>query len=349
MLGRQRAGHARHRIEPQPRKQDAPPAEAVGQRAPDELGGREPGQEQRDGELGGGRVGAVEGGQRGQRGQEHVDGQRPQPHHRGEEDGDGAQAHPRFAGRRQAANSRRSRPGRPQPGMTAPLVHRPHAVHPHAVHAHGRRVEPARPGGQVVHAALGAAAHRLRVEEHEVGPGARAEPAAAGNAVGVGHRARHRAHRLLEGEVAALARPVPEEVQAEARVAEEGEVRARVGQGHRGVGVVQQPLHLGLVDVEEAAVEHGVELAVEAEVEEGVPRVLAALAGQLADGLALEPPVLGARHLRDRQVIPVLVAEAVGHAGLADLLLERGAERRDRPAPRGSAPPRRPRWRAARR
>ena len=108
---------------------------------------------------------------------------------------------------------------------------------------------------------------------------------------------------------------MPEEVQAEARVAEEGEVGARVGQGHRGVRVTQEPLHLALVDVEEAAVEHGVELAVEAEVEEGVPGMLAALAGQRADGLALERPVLGALHLRDRQVIPVLVAEAVRHAG----------------------------------
>ena len=43
--------------------------------------------------------------------------------------------------------------------------------------------------------------------------------------------------------------------------------------------------------------------------------------------LSSEAPVLRPLHLRDGQVVPVLVAEAVGNAGLADLVLERRAER----------------------
>jgi hypothetical protein len=104
----QRAGEAGRRVEAEPGEEDAPAAEAVGERAPDELGRRQAGQEQRDGELGGGGVGAVEGGERGQRGQEHVDGQGSQPHHRGEEDGDPAEP-----GGRRAAHERRISHGSP--------------------------------------------------------------------------------------------------------------------------------------------------------------------------------------------------------------------------------------------
>src|SRR5580765_4000345 len=60
----------------------------------------------------------------------------------------------------------------------AALVHGAHAVDPDAVKAHRGRVEAGRAGRQVVDAPLGAAAHRLRIEEHEVGPGAGHEGAA---------------------------------------------------------------------------------------------------------------------------------------------------------------------------
>src|SRR6185369_8106438 len=94
-----------------------------------------------------------------------------------------------------------------------------------------------------------------------------------------------------------------------------------------GIGMAQELLHLVLVDIEQAAVEHRVELAVEAEVEEDVPRVAALVACELADGLVEETLVLRPLHLGDGQVIPVLVAEAIGDAGAPDLVLERRAER----------------------
>src|SRR5262245_62179449 len=173
-------------------------------------------------------------------------------------------------------------------GHEPALVHRPDPVDPDAVQAYRRRVEPAGPGGQVADPALLATTDRPRVEEHQIGPGARLQPASLPDSVGVGHRAGDRAHRLLEREVAALACPVAEEVQSEARIAEEGQVGARVGERDGRVGMPEQTPDLVLIDVEEPAVEHGVQLTVETEIEEGIPRVLTTLAGQGADGLALE-------------------------------------------------------------
>src|SRR5688572_9327783 len=98
-----------------------------------------------------------------------------------------------------------------------------------------------------------------------------------------------------------------EEMQAEACVAEEGQVRAGVGEGDRGMRMAQQLLHLVLVGVEQAAVEHRVELTVEAEVEKDVERIPAALLRQLGDAPTDERTMRLARHAHDRQVGPRLV------------------------------------------
>ena len=84
-----------------------------------------------------------------------------------------------------------------------------------------------------------------------------------------------------------------EQVQAEAGVAEEGEVGTGVGERDRGVGMAQELAHLVLVGVEQAAVEHRVQLAVEAEVEEHVERMAPGLLGQRPDRLALQVTMLG--------------------------------------------------------
>src|SRR4029453_11377020 len=108
-------------------------------------------------------------------------------------------------------------------GHESALVHRPDPVDPDAVQAHRRRIEPAGPGGQVVDPALLTTTDPPRGEEHQIAPGARLQPASLADSVGVGHRAGDRAHRLLEREVATLARPVAEKGQSEPRIAEEGQ------------------------------------------------------------------------------------------------------------------------------
>ncbi len=143
---------------------------------------------------------------------------------------------------------------------------------------------------------LGAAAHRRRIEEQEICPRVGHEPPAALEAIGVGHVAGHALDRLLERQITALADPVAEQVQTEARVAEERQMRAGVRQRDGGVRVTEELSHLVLVGVEELAVEHRVELAVEAEVEEDVELVSAGLARELRDGLADERAMLGPGH-----------------------------------------------------
>ena len=64
-------------------------------------------------------------------------------------------------------------------------------------------------------------------------------------------------------EVAALAHPARQEMQAEARVAHIDEVRAGVGQRHHARLVLQQLRHAVVADIEEAAEERGLEILVE--------------------------------------------------------------------------------------
>ena len=49
-------------------------------------------------------------------------------------------------------------------------------------------------------------------------------------------------------------------MEPEPRVAQKRQMRARVGQRHRRVGMAEEPPHLVLVDIEEPAVEHRVQL-----------------------------------------------------------------------------------------
>ena len=165
-----------------------------------------------------------------------------------------------------------------------------------------------------MNAALGAAADGLRIEEQQIGPRAGHEPAAVLDAIGPRDVVRHALDRLGQGEVAALADPVTEEMQPEGGVAEEGQVGAGVGERHRRVRMTEELLDLALVGVEELAVEHRVELAVEAEVEEDVQRIAPGLAGEVGHAATDEARVLWAGDLQDPQVRPRLVAEAVRHA-----------------------------------
>ena len=74
-------------------------------------------------------------------------------------------------------------------------------------------------------------------------------------------------------EVAALAHPARQEVQAEARVAHIDKVRARVGERHHARLVLQQLGHAVVTDVQEAAEERRLEILIEADVEHHVERI----------------------------------------------------------------------------
>ena len=142
------------------------------------------------------------------------------------------------------ANSRRIPAGKSPiraPSGRRVLVSDAHAVHPDAVHAERRRDEARMPAGQVE--ARAASAPRPTVagsKSSKVGGVAGLERAAAAGCrrrcAGI---ARQPAHRFLQRQRAALAHPVAEQVQAEAGVVEEREVRAGVGQRHQARRVAQ--------------------------------------------------------------------------------------------------------------
>ena len=71
------------------------------------------------------------------------------------------------------------------------------------------------------------------------------------------------ADALDDVEVAALAHPARQEVQAEARVAHVDEMRAGIGERDHARLVLQQPRHAVVADIEEAAEERGLEILVE--------------------------------------------------------------------------------------
>src|SRR6185437_6585231 len=100
------------------------------------------------------------------------------------------------------------------------------AIDPHAVHAPRRCGEARGAAGQVEYPLARAAANAGGIEEQEIGGEARREPAAIPEAEDLRRAARELPHRLGHAERAALAHPVAEQVQAEAGIAEECQMRA---------------------------------------------------------------------------------------------------------------------------
>src|SRR6266568_8226069 len=131
-------------------------------------------------------------------------------------------------------------PGAATVGHHTALVGGAHAIDPDTLEADGWRIEARGARGQIVHPALLASPDPGGIEEHQVRPRPRHETPPVLDAIGIGHRGRHRAHRLLEREIAALAHPVSEEMETEARVAGEGEMRARVRERHSRAGMPQE-------------------------------------------------------------------------------------------------------------
>ena len=129
------------------------------------------------------------------------------------------------------------------------------------------------PPGRSATRSAGRDADRRGIEQQQVGLRADRDAAAVLDAVEIGRMAGQAADALDDVEVAALAHPARQEMQAEARVAHIDEMRAGVGQRHHARLVLQQPRHAVVADIEEAAEEGGLEILVEAEVEHDVERI----------------------------------------------------------------------------
>ena len=145
----------------------------------------------------------------------------------------------------------------------------------------GRRMVRRPPPGRSATRSAGLDAHRRRIEQQQVGLGAERDAAAIPDAVEIGGMAGQAADAFDDVEVAALAHPMAEEMQAKARIAHIDEMCAGIGQRHHAGLVLQQARHAVVADIEEAAEEGGLEVLVEAEIEHDVERIAALGRGDL--------------------------------------------------------------------
>src|SRR5262245_37091340 len=123
-----------------------------------------------------------------------------------------------------AQHAARTTAGRDDSG----LVDGPYTVHPHAMDADGRRVEPLGARREIPHPTFAAARDGGGVEKEQIGPGVWDQTAPVADAIG----GRDVAGDALDGfgqpKIAALAHPVAEQVQPEARITEKRKMGARV-------------------------------------------------------------------------------------------------------------------------
>jgi len=185
------------------------------------------------------------------------------------------------------------------------LIRDTYTVHPDPVHADRGGRETRIAAGQVEHAALGAAIDRGRVEQEQIGVVAGLQRAAAAHAEELRRLAGQAPSRVREREHAAAAHPVPEQVQAEAGVVEEREVRAGVRERDQARRVLEHAPDGGFVGVEQQRAEHRIEVLAEREIEHAVQRVAAIR--QLGDRALLR--VLALR-LDDLHLVPLAVEQA---------------------------------------
>ena len=157
-----------------------------------------------------------------------------------------------------------------------------------------------------------AAAHGGRVEQQKIGRQAHTQQPTVGHAEHAGRVRGEPAHRFAHAHHAALASPVPEQVQAEAGVVEEGEVGAGVAQADDAVRVVQHAADRLFVAVEQLRGEDGAQVFGDGQVEHHVERVAALGARDVGHVHLLEPRVRGQCHLDHLDLVPFIVEEPEG-------------------------------------
>ena len=148
---------------------------------------------------------------------------------------------------------------------------------------------PARTGGEVAEHASGADREARAVEQHEVGGGAGADLAAVPQPDGRGRHRGQAPHGLLEGEL--VVDVLGEHAGRVVGAAEGVDVRAAVARARHGQRVAEQEADDVTVLLADRSVddEHRLEVLAQRELEEGVERVRARLAGEVADWCARRP------------------------------------------------------------
>src|SRR5436309_13891471 len=94
-------------------------------------------------------------------------------------------------------------------------------------------------------------------------------------------------------------------------------MRARIRQRNRSVGMPEQMTHRILIGVEQLAFHDCIELAIEAEVEEPVARVLVIFASHLADIAADERLMLRIYDFEGRHMVQAVIREAASDSAAA--------------------------------
>jgi len=126
-----------------------------------------------------------------------------------------------------------------------------------------------------------------------------------------------------------VTRPVAEQMQAEARIVEERQVRARVAQAHHAVRVVEYATHRIFVGIEKLCGENGFEVFGDGQVEHYVQRIASLVPCNVGHGFLLIRSVLRLGDFDDPDLVPFTVEQAEGSAG-REFGAQRVAKRRVR-------------------
>ena len=178
------------------------------------------------------------------------------------------------------------------------------------MHAQRCGRQPGRTAGQVEHALFRATADEPGVEQQQVGGVAFADQTAALQTEHLRRMRGQAPHRLAHAHHGALACPVPEQVQAEAGVVEEGQVRARITQGNDAVRMGEQPAHCLFFAVEQLRGEHRLQVFGKRQVEHHVERVATFPVRDLGNALLLVVRMFRACHFDHVHLLPLAVEQA---------------------------------------
>ena len=95
-----------------------------------------------------------------------------------------------------------------------------------------------------------------------------------------------------------------------------------VGQRNSGMRVAKQVFHRVFVEVEHLAIDQGVHLAVQGEIQEPIEGVFTGFTCQLADDLADQLLIILALHFLDPHMIPLIIGEPIRHPFGTRLVLD---------------------------
>src|SRR5882724_5419119 len=146
-------------------------------------------------------------------------------------------------------------------------------------------------GRKIVHGVLRQRVDGVGIEDRNISREARAEEPTIVDAERRGRLEGQPSHRVLQRHDALLAHPVAEQTRAVAIAPVELHVGAAVGETDIGVGVVEDLRHGRLIDVRSPLQEHGIQMFLDRQIQEGVDDALA----------------LSLRHFTNRLALPALV------------------------------------------